>query len=156
MSGMVGTTKKIPVWYPFKKPVFTYLVITEGGVPIFQYPEQENENAESSNTVLLSGFFSAINSLAKMLSGGDIKNMNFGAYLVTVSKIDDKLHVLLCDTEIIPREELAKRIHVEISSLYEKYFKNETARSIKNKNTALIFDPLYRLYVKQLKQGILH
>jgi len=150
------TEEELPVWWPFPRPIFTFLIIDPSGVPILEYPPPSS-NADVSKTVLVSGLLTAVNNFAKEIGAGDINDMTFGSYLVTISKgPNDTLCVLLCDTSYIKDNKEAANIHVELKSLtfsrIPNIYKIDYIDGTKDKLLRETFEPYYKLKVKQYKE----
>ena len=145
----------VPPWHPLKRPLFTFLVIDQSGIPLFSYPqEHSSEVSESNETILVSGLLMAINNFAREISGDDIRDLTFGSYAVTVSRgCDNTLCVLLCDSEYISNLEEAKSLHVEITSMLYSAFPNlgKFVYDLTTNRARIesIFKPFYKLKVKQ-------
>ena len=154
-------------WHPYPRPIFSFLLIESGGIPILNYPydedklklEKEQGKKSLSDSILVSGLLTAINSFAKEIIGDNINKMFFETYIITISKIPDNgLFVLLCDTEYIDNSDIANTIHIEVKTLLFSSFPQLIAFSnrgaLLKKEINFILEPYYRALVKKfLKQG---
>jgi len=147
--------ERVPPWYPLKRPMFTFLVIDQSGIPLFSYPQgHQSEALESNETILVSGLLIAINNFAREISGDDIRDLTFGSYVVTISRgRDNTLCVLLCDSDYISNVEEAKALHMEITSLLYSAFPDlgKFVHDLTHDKVRIesIFKPFYKLKVKQ-------
>ena len=141
---------------------FIFIVISNAGVPIFEYPMNMEEISDVNiNTVLFSGLMSAINSYALETTGQIIGDLKFGSVQATFSKDGfNNLYVVLGSDDI--QNNTLKQIHIEIKALFmnsleqlgikldpdaiekiEKYGSND-------KLITSIFDPFHRMWYKKL------
>ena len=154
-------------WHPYPRPIFSFLLIDSSGIPILNYPydedklklEKEQGKKSLSDSILVSGLLTAINSFAKEIIGDNINKMFFETYIITISKAPDNgLFVLLCDTEYVDNSDIASKIHIEVKTLLFSSFPQLTSfynrGALLKKEINFILEPYYRALVKKfLKQG---
>ena len=98
--------------------MFTYIIISAEGLPLFQYPTLSNLRGIKIDSLLFSSLMSALNTFSVEATGSILGEVNFGSVVSTMSKDEKKnLHVVLTD-ERVPIE-MNKRLHIEIKALLE-------------------------------------
>ncbi len=142
---------------------FKFMVISEAGIPLFEYPLDTSEGIAGMNidSVLFSGLISAINNYSVEATGEMIDELKFGTVQSAFSKDGfNNLYVILSSDTIPPN--ILKQMHVEIKALFMNSLDElgisinpDDITKIENvsnntKQIESIFNPFYRMWCKKL------
>ncbi|MHA1820022.1 MAG: hypothetical protein ACTSU2_10450 [Promethearchaeota archaeon] len=149
---------KVKPWHPFDHPIITFMVVSPSGVPLIIYPTDETL-LDNKNTpaLLMSGLMTAINNFANELSGEDIENLQFGNFMVSISRdLEKNLYILMTDANYIKDISFSKQIHVELATLFQNYWSKlkyppEELNNHKEE-FAVVLDPLYKVLIKKIQK----
>ena len=144
--------------------LFHYYVITEAGIPFFQYPKTKSPGMINIDDLLFSGLITALNIFSFRATGNPIHDLNFGSLHATFSRdLANNIHVLLTEQNIHPS--ISKQIHIELTSLFSvaaarfgisESDKKGRSSIIRNKfpdnEVRAIFEPFYKTWANRIKK----
>ena len=141
---------------------FKFLVISNGGVPLFEFPMNKAKlNGIDINSVLFSGLMSAVNTFSLEATGQIIEGIKFGAVQASFSKDGfGNLYILLSNDKV--RTNVLKQMHVEIKMLFLNSLDRIRIEIDPEKKTQIefiadefvinsIFDPFFRMWSKKIE-----